>query len=88
MGYAWGMEDVDGAAVRAARERLGLSQQALAERLGVYQATVSDWERGRKGIRHGRILALALWALERGAGEETGGVGRGGARTYTAEHGR
>ena len=71
------MDNADAAAVRAARERMGLSQQALAERLGVYQATVSDWERGRKGIRHGRILALALWALELelGAGEEEGDHG-------------
>lgn len=64
------MDDADGVAIKAVRERLGLSQQHLAERLGIYQATVSDWERGKKGIRHGRILALALWALEHGAGEE------------------
>lgn len=62
--------DADGATVRAARARLGLSQQQLAMRLGVYQATVSDWECGRKGIRHPRVLALALWALEHGAGDE------------------
>lgn len=80
MGYTGGMDNADAAAIKAMRGRLGLSQQQLAERLGVYQATVSDWERGRKGIRHGRILALALWALERGAGEETGGVGRRAGR--------
>jgi transcriptional regulator with XRE-family HTH domain len=47
-----------------------LSQQELARRLDVYQTTISQWERGERGIRHGRMLALALWALEHGAGEE------------------
>lgn len=29
------------------RRRVGLTQQELAWRLGVRQATISDWERGR-----------------------------------------
>ena len=35
-------------ALRAARERAGLSQAALAARTGTSQATVSAYERGRK----------------------------------------
>jgi DNA-binding transcriptional regulator YiaG len=36
----------DAGRVRALRGQLGLSQQAMADELGVRQATVSDWERG------------------------------------------
>jgi DNA-binding transcriptional regulator YiaG len=32
--------------VRALRERLGLTQQQLADELGVRQQTVSEWETG------------------------------------------
>lgn len=35
------------ARVKALRERLGLSQAALAKRLGTYQVAVSTWERGK-----------------------------------------
>lgn len=43
---------------------MGLSQQALADLLGVRQATVSDWERGAKPMPH--MLRLALWAIDNG----------------------
>ena len=36
----------DAARVLDLRRRLGLSQQALADELGVRQQTVSDWETG------------------------------------------
>jgi len=36
-----------GAALRAARHRVGLTQAALAAHLGVGQSTVSMWESGR-----------------------------------------
>lgn len=39
-----------GASLRAARQTAGLSQQALAERLGVTQPTVSGHESGANGI--------------------------------------
>lgn len=52
-----------GARIREAREKLGLTQQQLAERLGVDQSTVSGWERDDKR-RPGRdlmpIVAKAL----------------------------
>ena len=47
------------------RQDLGLSQTALAQILGVRQATVSDWERGVKP--YPPMLRLALWAIEKGA---------------------
>lgn len=34
-------------AIRAARQRKGLTQQRLADKLGVTKATVSGWECGR-----------------------------------------
>jgi DNA-binding transcriptional regulator YiaG len=36
----------DAEAVRALRERLGMTQRQLAEELGVRQQTVSEWETG------------------------------------------
>lgn len=54
----------DGENLRRRRKQLGLSQSALAGLLGVRQATVSDWERGKVAIDHPAILDLALRALE------------------------
>lgn len=41
-----------------------MTQAELARALGVYQATISQWERGKRGIQHPRMLELALRALE------------------------
>ena len=49
--------------LRAARQTLGLTQRALAEALGVPQATISRWETGTHPIQHPRILRLALERL-------------------------
>jgi len=49
--------------LRAARRLLGLSQRALAEHLGVPQATISRWESGHHKIEHGRILSMAMFHL-------------------------
>lgn len=37
----------------ARREAIGMSQSALADWLGVAQSTVSNWEKGRRGIPDG-----------------------------------
>ena len=52
--------ELTGAELRSRREALGLSQVAIAERLGVPQATISRWETGRHPIERGEILRLAL----------------------------
>lgn len=39
--------DVDAAQIREYRRRASLSQAELAEELGVRQATISDWEKGK-----------------------------------------
>jgi DNA-binding transcriptional regulator YiaG len=56
--------------VRALRAELGLSQQALADELGIRQATVSDWERGRY-LPRGASARVLLFLAER-AGLEYG----------------
>lgn len=62
VGYAGRM---NGEQLRERREGLGMTQAELARKLGMYQTTISQWEQGRKGIRHPRMLDLALRALER-----------------------
>ncbi len=37
-----------GQAIKKLRQRLGLTQSELAERLGVDQATIHRWEKGAK----------------------------------------
>ena len=55
---------------RALHDETGrpLSQAKLGAILGVPQQTIGRWESGARRISHPRILALALWALEHGAG--------------------
>lgn len=49
--------------LRTLRQRLGWSQQQLAEALGVHRVTVANWERGLYPIDE--RTALAVRALER-----------------------
>ena len=49
--------------LRRWRTEHGMSQTQLAHALDVPKDTISRWERDALGIRHGRILALALQAL-------------------------
>ena len=58
------MGSMDGDTLRRRREGLGLTQGELARLLGVYQATISAWENGVRGIRHPKMLALAFEAIE------------------------
>lgn len=50
-------EDVS-ALVLAIRRQLSLSQGALAKRLGVTTATVSNWENGHNGAGAGNVALL------------------------------
>lgn len=54
--------------VRSVRERLGLTQQELAVRLGVALPTVSRWENGRH--RPSKLALDKIEALLRAMGEE------------------
>jgi DNA-binding XRE family transcriptional regulator len=48
--------------LKAARTRLGMTQRALAEALGIHWTTVSVYENGQDPIP--KMVALALEALE------------------------
>src|SRR5215204_4211933 len=54
---------ITGHELRQWRTEHGMSQTELAHALDVPKDTISRWERDVLGIRHGRILALALHAL-------------------------
>lgn len=43
----------------AARQAAGLTQLALAERLGIPQSRISRWETGREGVPEKQLPALA-----------------------------
>lgn len=58
-------DDMTGPELRTRRQALGLTQRALAERLGIPWNTLARWERGELRIEHARLLDLALEALER-----------------------
>lgn len=47
------------AAARAIREAAEISQQALAEELGVHRVTVARWEAGQRRPRGSRRVAYA-----------------------------
>ena len=51
-----------GTELRRQRRRLGLSQAALAQRLGVTANTVARWERGERTIREpiARLVRLLV----------------------------
>lgn len=53
--------------VRAARATLGMTQDALAERLGVRRDTVRDWESGKHPAPYGLAGDLARIATDRSA---------------------
>jgi transcriptional regulator with XRE-family HTH domain len=52
-----------GAELRKRREALGLTQQRLADRLGVARNTIARWERQERAIP--TYLDLALKSIER-----------------------
>ena len=60
--------------IRAYRKRLRMTQEELAEALGVHPQTISNWERGTQHIQHPHIVRLALEQLasRRGHGRPRG----------------
>lgn len=47
------------AAIRAERARARLSQQDLADCVGVSRSTVSDWENGAESPRHDHLVLMS-----------------------------
>ncbi len=66
----------DAGSVRALREHLGLTQDALADELGTRQQTISEWERGLYRPRGASARLLGMVADRAGfaydAGERQG----------------
>lgn len=54
-----------GKELRERRKKLGISQESLANRWKVPQATISRWESGKHKIEHAEILDEALKNLEK-----------------------
>lgn len=54
------------AEIRAARKRLGLSQEGLAERMGVSRSLVEKWEIGLRKISasHAKLLRFLSVGVE------------------------
>lgn len=62
------MEDGIGRKIKAARERAGLTQEDLAERMEVSRQAVSKWENGSSEPSTANLLALAkLYGVDLGA---------------------
>jgi non-specific serine/threonine protein kinase len=61
------VQELPPAALRARRQALGLTQDALAGALGVTANSVARWERGEQRIGHPERLSAALTRLEREA---------------------
>jgi transcriptional regulator with XRE-family HTH domain len=49
-----------GAAVKARRKKLGISVAELADALGVSEATIYDWEKGRRTLDINYMPAIAF----------------------------
>lgn len=56
----------DATKIKALRRHLGLTQQLLADRLGIRQQTVSEWEKGIYRPRGATVTLLNLIADEAG----------------------
>jgi len=53
---------------RTARKRLGLTQRALADRLGVHVQTVKKWSAGDRRIPQPVVILLRIWLAPERAG--------------------
>ena len=59
------LERMSGLDLRGERKALDMTQEALADALGVTANTVARWERGDLTIAHPGVLRLALRELRR-----------------------
>ena len=63
----------DGAQVRALRHHLGLTQQQMADELGIRQQTVSEWETGMYQPRGASATLLTMIAEQADFKYDAGG---------------
>lgn len=52
---------MDAGELKACRAELGLTQVALASRLGVSVSAVTHWEQGRRSVPGPVVRLLAIW---------------------------
>jgi transcriptional regulator with XRE-family HTH domain len=64
------MDEDFAAQIRAARERLGLTQAQVAEKVGVARETVGNWETGQTDPKNKRARLLDVLGLSTPAAEE------------------
>ncbi len=55
---------MDGEGLKAFRLRMKMTQDEIADALGVANNTIARWERGERRIEHPQMLRLALERLE------------------------
>jgi DNA-binding transcriptional regulator YiaG len=67
--------DWDARSVRGLRRHLALTQEELAERLGVRQQTVSEWETGAYRPRGASVRLLGMVAEDAGFDYDAGARG-------------
>jgi DNA-binding transcriptional regulator YiaG len=60
--YKTEMPKWESQSIQALRHHLGMSQQAMAENLGVRQQTISDWETGMYEPRGASVTLLSIVA--------------------------
>lgn len=53
------MSEIVAERIKQQRQKLGLSQDELAKKLGVERSTVSKWESGKTNLKSGMITKLA-----------------------------
>ena len=66
----------DGAQIRALRQHLGLTQQQMADELGIRQQTVSEWETGMYQPRGTSSTLLTMVAERAGFSYEARPAGK------------
>jgi transcriptional regulator with XRE-family HTH domain len=64
------MDEDFAAQIRAARERLGLTQAQVAEKVGVARETVGNWETGQTDPKNKRARLLDVLGLSTPTAEE------------------
>ncbi len=62
----------DASSVRSLRDHIGLTQQEMAERLGVRQQTISEWENQAYRPRGASVTLLRMVAEDSGFKYEAG----------------
>lgn len=71
-----GEPGMSGKLCRAVREALDLSQEGLAQRIGVSWVTVSRWENEKASISRGRSFDIVVAARNAGMEKKLDGLGQ------------